>query len=86
MNRHLRKQLSDYGVPPVLSYVQKKAAVTDLENSLKAWERKVAVAEVSKTGLGVQEPGCVPAGLWVPVEPHLCLPTCSHPGDQSARS
>ncbi|KAM9625950.1 cilia- and flagella-associated protein 263 isoform 2-T2 [Morphnus guianensis] len=45
VNRQLRKQLSDYGVPPVLSYVQKKAAVTDLENSLKAWERKVAVAE-----------------------------------------
>ncbi|NXJ54022.1 CC113 protein, partial [Spizaetus tyrannus] len=47
VNRQLRKQLSDYGVPPVLSYVQKKAAVTDLENSLKAWERKVAVAEMS---------------------------------------
>ncbi|NXH75135.1 CC113 protein, partial [Hydrobates tethys] len=47
VNRQLRKQLSDYGVPPVLSYVQKKMAVTDLENSLKAWERKVAVAEMS---------------------------------------
>ncbi|XP_029880730.1 coiled-coil domain-containing protein 113 isoform X2 [Aquila chrysaetos chrysaetos] len=47
VNRQLWKQLSDYGVPPVLSYVQKKAAVTDLENSLKAWERKVAVAEMS---------------------------------------
>ncbi|KAM9289542.1 cilia- and flagella-associated protein 263 [Morus bassanus] len=47
MNRQLRKQLSDYSVPPVLSYVQKKMAVTDLENRLKAWERKVAVAEMS---------------------------------------
>ncbi|XP_009317146.1 PREDICTED: coiled-coil domain-containing protein 113 [Pygoscelis adeliae] len=47
VNRQLRKQLSDYGVPPVLGYVQKKMAVTDLENSLKAWERKVAVAEMS---------------------------------------
>ncbi|NXT38286.1 CC113 protein, partial [Pelecanoides urinatrix] len=47
VNRQLRKQLSDYSVPPVLSYVQKKMAVTDLENSLKAWERKVAVAEMS---------------------------------------
>ena len=86
MNRQLRKQLSDYDVPPVLSYVRKKMAVTDLENSLKAWERKVAVSEVSETGLGVQEPGHVPAGHWVPVEPHLCLPTGSHPGDWSARS
>ncbi|KAF1650939.1 hypothetical protein FQA23_0006682, partial [Aptenodytes patagonicus] len=47
VNRQLRKQLSDYSVPPVLGYVQKKMAVTDLENSLKAWERKVAVAEMS---------------------------------------
>ncbi|NWU49133.1 CC113 protein, partial [Dromas ardeola] len=47
VNWQLRKQLSDYGVPPVLSYVQKKMAVTDLKNSLKAWERKVAVAEMS---------------------------------------
>ncbi|NXG89780.1 CC113 protein, partial [Stercorarius parasiticus] len=47
VNWQLRKQLSDYRVPPVLSYVQKKMAVTDLKNSLKAWERKVAVAEMS---------------------------------------
>ncbi|KFP51299.1 Coiled-coil domain-containing protein 113, partial [Cathartes aura] len=46
VNRQLRKQLSDYDVPPVLSYVRKKMAVTDLENSLKAWERKVAVSEM----------------------------------------
>ncbi|NXI90527.1 CC113 protein, partial [Psophia crepitans] len=46
-NRQLRKQLSEYSVPPVLSYVQKKMAVADLENTLKAWERKVAVAEKS---------------------------------------
>ncbi|NXL07211.1 CC113 protein, partial [Mesembrinibis cayennensis] len=47
VNQQLQKQLSDYGVPPVLSYVRKKMAVTDLKNSLKAWERKVAVAEMS---------------------------------------
>ncbi|NXE84853.1 CC113 protein, partial [Cochlearius cochlearius] len=47
VNRQLRKQLADYSVPPVLSYVRKKMAVTDLENSLKAWERKVAIAEMS---------------------------------------
>ncbi|KFV44985.1 Coiled-coil domain-containing protein 113, partial [Tyto alba] len=43
----LREQLSDCSVPPVLSYVQKKMDVTDLENSLKAWERKVAGGEMS---------------------------------------
>ncbi|NXO55757.1 CC113 protein, partial [Aramus guarauna] len=47
VNRQLRKQLSECSVPPVLSYLQKKMAVTDLKTSLKAWERKVAVAEMS---------------------------------------
>ncbi|KAM6381099.1 cilia- and flagella-associated protein 263 isoform 2-T2 [Pluvialis apricaria] len=47
VNQQLWKQLSDYSVPPVLSYLQKKMAVTDLKNSLKAWERKVAVAKMS---------------------------------------
>uniref|UniRef100_A0A8C3JRS4 Cilia- and flagella-associated protein 263 n=1 Tax=Calidris pygmaea TaxID=425635 RepID=A0A8C3JRS4_9CHAR len=47
VNRQLRKQLSDYSVPPVLSYVQKKMAITELENNLKGWERKVAVAKMS---------------------------------------
>ncbi|XP_074439599.1 cilia- and flagella-associated protein 263 isoform X2 [Larus michahellis] len=47
VNWQLRKQLSDYSVPSVLSYVQKKVAVTDLKNSLKAWERKAAVAEMT---------------------------------------
>ncbi|XP_059681000.1 coiled-coil domain-containing protein 113 [Gavia stellata] len=47
VNRQLRKQLSDYRVPPVLSYVQKKMAIADLKTSLKAWERKVAFAKMS---------------------------------------
>ncbi|NXE11066.1 CC113 protein, partial [Lophotis ruficrista] len=46
VNRQLQTLLSDYRVPPVMSYVQKKMAVTDLKKSLKAWERKVAVAEM----------------------------------------
>ncbi|KAM6118099.1 cilia- and flagella-associated protein 263 [Pterocles gutturalis] len=50
VNRQLRKQLSDYSAPPVLSYVQQKMAVTDLGNSIKAWERKVAIAEMSLQG------------------------------------
>ncbi|NXC72296.1 CC113 protein, partial [Anhinga anhinga] len=47
VNQQLQKQLSDYSVSPVPSYVQKTMAVTDLKNRLKAWERKVAVAEMS---------------------------------------
>ncbi|NXI44348.1 CC113 protein, partial [Galbula dea] len=46
-NQQLQMQLSDYRVPSVLTYVQKKMAVADLEKSLKAWERKVAVAQMS---------------------------------------
>ncbi|XP_075622104.1 cilia- and flagella-associated protein 263 [Balearica regulorum gibbericeps] len=45
VNRQLQKQLSDCSVPPVLSYVQKKMAVTGLRNSTQGLERKVAVAE-----------------------------------------
>ncbi|XP_064375463.1 coiled-coil domain-containing protein 113 isoform X4 [Dromaius novaehollandiae] len=47
LNKKLRRQLSDYRVPPVLRYVHEKMAVTDLKHSLKAWERKVAIAEMS---------------------------------------
>ncbi|NXP12137.1 CC113 protein, partial [Thinocorus orbignyianus] len=47
VNQRLWKQLSDYSVPPVLSYVQQKMAVAELENNLRGWERKVAVAEMS---------------------------------------
>ncbi|NWW55245.1 CC113 protein, partial [Pedionomus torquatus] len=47
VNQQLWKQLSDYSIPPVLSYVQKKMAVTELKNDLKGWERKVAVAKMS---------------------------------------
>uniref|UniRef100_A0A8D0EZW9 Cilia- and flagella-associated protein 263 n=1 Tax=Strix occidentalis caurina TaxID=311401 RepID=A0A8D0EZW9_STROC len=55
VNRQLRKKLSEYSVPPVLSYVRKKMAVIDLENSIKVWQRKVAIAEVSKTGPAWEE-------------------------------
>lgn len=46
VNRQLQKQLLDYNVPSVMSYVQKNMSVTDLEKSIKTWQRKVAVAEV----------------------------------------
>ncbi|NWX13993.1 CC113 protein, partial [Aegotheles bennettii] len=47
VHRQLQKQLSEYSVPPVMSYVQKKMALTNLESSLRAWDRRVAVAKVS---------------------------------------
>ncbi|XP_068812290.1 cilia- and flagella-associated protein 263 isoform X3 [Struthio camelus] len=47
LNKKLWRQLSDYRVPPVLRYVHEKMAISDLRNSLKAWERKVAIAEMS---------------------------------------
>nr|XP_013799700.1 PREDICTED: coiled-coil domain-containing protein 113 [Apteryx mantelli mantelli] len=47
LNKKLRRQLSDYRVPSVLRYVHEKMAITNLEKSLKAWERKVAIAEMS---------------------------------------
>ncbi|XP_031471330.1 coiled-coil domain-containing protein 113 isoform X2 [Phasianus colchicus] len=43
----LQKQLSDYSTPPVMNYVQTMIAVADLEKSIKAWERKVAIAEMT---------------------------------------
>lgn len=49
----LQKQLSDYSTPPVMNYVQTMIAVADLEKSIKAWERKVAIAEVREMGPGV---------------------------------
>uniref|UniRef100_A0A8C9FVG2 Cilia- and flagella-associated protein 263 n=1 Tax=Pavo cristatus TaxID=9049 RepID=A0A8C9FVG2_PAVCR len=48
----LQKQLSDYSTPPMMSYVQTMMAVADLEKSIKAWERKVAIAEVREMGPG----------------------------------
>ncbi|XP_046781729.1 coiled-coil domain-containing protein 113 isoform X5 [Gallus gallus] len=43
----LQKQLSDYSTPPVMSYMQTVMAVADLEKSIKAWERRVAIAEMT---------------------------------------
>uniref|UniRef100_A0A8C2TJV4 Cilia- and flagella-associated protein 263 n=1 Tax=Coturnix japonica TaxID=93934 RepID=A0A8C2TJV4_COTJA len=43
----LQKQLSDYSTPPAMNYMQTTMAVADLEKSIKAWERKVAIAEIT---------------------------------------
>ncbi|KAJ1081981.1 hypothetical protein NDU88_002153 [Pleurodeles waltl] len=46
-NKKLCRQLSDFRVPPVFDYVQDKMENSDLEKSIKAWERKVEIAEMS---------------------------------------
>ncbi|XP_068549726.1 cilia- and flagella-associated protein 263 [Anas acuta] len=50
LDRWLRKQLSDYSTPPVMSYVQTAMAVTDLEKSIKAWQRRAEIAEMTLQG------------------------------------
>ncbi|XP_029465112.1 coiled-coil domain-containing protein 113 isoform X2 [Rhinatrema bivittatum] len=47
LNKKLQKQLSDYRVPDVFEYVNKKIDHGDLEKSVKVWERKVEIAEMS---------------------------------------
>ncbi|XP_056381361.1 coiled-coil domain-containing protein 113 isoform X2 [Hyla sarda] len=47
LNKKLRKQLSDYRVPDVLQYVQEKMEQEELEKNVRAWERKVEIAELS---------------------------------------
>ncbi|NWZ18786.1 CC113 protein, partial [Asarcornis scutulata] len=50
LDRWLQKQLSDYSTPPVMSYVQMAMAVTDLEKSIKAWQRRAEIAEMTLQG------------------------------------
>ncbi|XP_036608466.1 coiled-coil domain-containing protein 113 [Trichosurus vulpecula] len=47
LNKKLRKRLATYKVPPVMMYVHEKVANYELEKSIKTWERKVEIAEMS---------------------------------------
>nr|XP_023421767.1 coiled-coil domain-containing protein 113 isoform X1 [Cavia porcellus] len=47
VNRKLRKQMAEFRVPPVMMYVREKILNRDLEKTIKMWERKVEIAEVS---------------------------------------
>ncbi|XP_075045527.1 cilia- and flagella-associated protein 263 isoform X2 [Mixophyes fleayi] len=47
LNKKLRTQLSDYRVPEVLHYVHEKMEQEELEKNIRAWERKVEIAELS---------------------------------------
>ena len=46
-NRRLRQQLEDYRVPEVVEYVKEKAELYELSKTVKSWERKVEIADVS---------------------------------------
>ncbi|KAG8524320.1 Coiled-coil domain-containing protein 113 [Galemys pyrenaicus] len=49
-NQRLRKQLVEFRAPPVMMYVHEKIMNGDLEKTIKMWERKVEIAEMSLKG------------------------------------
>ncbi|XP_036897507.1 coiled-coil domain-containing protein 113 [Sturnira hondurensis] len=50
VNKKLRRQLSEFRVPPVMQYVREKVLNGDLERAIRVWERKVEIAEMSLKG------------------------------------
>ncbi|XP_005388493.1 PREDICTED: coiled-coil domain-containing protein 113 isoform X1 [Chinchilla lanigera] len=50
LNKKLRKQMAEFRVPPVMTYVREKILNKDLEKTIKMWERKVEIAEMSLKG------------------------------------
>ncbi|XP_053519213.1 coiled-coil domain-containing protein 113 [Artibeus jamaicensis] len=50
VNKKLRRQLSEFRVPPVMQYVREKVLNGDLEKTIRVWERKVEIAEMSLKG------------------------------------
>lgn len=47
LNNKLRKQLAEFRAPQVMMYVKEKILNGELEKTIKMWERKVEIAEVS---------------------------------------
>ncbi|KAA0724528.1 Coiled-coil domain-containing protein 113 [Triplophysa tibetana] len=47
LNRKLRGQLADFQVPHVLKYIEVKDSHSQLEKNVRAWERKVEIAEMA---------------------------------------
>ncbi|XP_073687469.1 cilia- and flagella-associated protein 263 [Garra rufa] len=47
LNRKLRGQLADFQVPHVLQYIKVKESHIQLQKSVREWERKVEIAEMS---------------------------------------
>ncbi|XP_012599436.1 cilia- and flagella-associated protein 263 isoform X2 [Microcebus murinus] len=50
LNKKLRRQLAEFRAPHVMVYLQEKILNVDLEKSIKMWERKVEIAEMSLKG------------------------------------
>ncbi|CAK7321959.1 Coiled-coil domain-containing protein 113 [Vulpes lagopus] len=50
LNKKLRKQLAEFRSPQVMLYVREKILNGDLEKTIKMWERKVEIAEMSLKG------------------------------------
>ncbi|XP_075834035.1 cilia- and flagella-associated protein 263 isoform X2 [Microtus pennsylvanicus] len=50
LNIKLRKQLAEFRAPQVMAYVQEKILNGELEKTIKMWERKVEIAEMSLKG------------------------------------
>ncbi|XP_004843189.1 coiled-coil domain-containing protein 113 isoform X2 [Heterocephalus glaber] len=50
LNKKLHKQMAEFRVPPVMMYVREKILNGDLEKTIKMWERKVEIAEMSLKG------------------------------------
>ncbi|XP_027472855.1 coiled-coil domain-containing protein 113 isoform X3 [Zalophus californianus] len=50
LNQKLRKQLAEFRTPQVMLYVREKVLNGDLEKTIKMWERKVEIAEMSLKG------------------------------------
>ncbi|XP_003823753.1 coiled-coil domain-containing protein 113 isoform X1 [Pan paniscus] len=50
VNKRLRKQLAEFRAPQVMTYVREKILNADLEKSIRMWERKVEIAEMSLKG------------------------------------
>uniref|UniRef100_A0A673UQQ6 Cilia- and flagella-associated protein 263 n=1 Tax=Suricata suricatta TaxID=37032 RepID=A0A673UQQ6_SURSU len=49
-NKRLCRQLAEFRAPPVILYVREKIVTGDLEKTIKMWERKVEIAEMSLKG------------------------------------
>ncbi|XP_031192857.1 coiled-coil domain-containing protein 113 [Mastomys coucha] len=50
LNTKLRKQLAEFRAPQVMMYVKEKILNGELEKTIKMWERKVEIAEMSLKG------------------------------------
>ncbi|XP_077607498.1 cilia- and flagella-associated protein 263 [Crocuta crocuta] len=50
VNKRLRRQLAEFRAPQVILYVREKILTGDLEKTVKMWERKVEIAEMSLKG------------------------------------